>query len=125
LSGNSYQTSRNRASGFGNFVGSLLGGGASLLGGHRALGGDVVAGQSYDIGEMGREKFAPSTNGTITPNNKLTGNTTMHIDARGSNNLAQTEAAIHRAMGQYAPHIVAASQRGNTETQKRKPTGAH
>jgi len=37
----------------------------------RASGGDVQAGVPYLVGEMGREKFTPGTNGTITPNNKL------------------------------------------------------
>lgn len=39
--------------------------GISLPG--RALGGQVVAGQAYTVGELGRETFVPSVNGSIVP----------------------------------------------------------
>ena len=55
------------AKGIGGFFGSLFG---SLIGGHRALGGRVSPGVSYDVGEMGREEFVPDTPGTIVPHNQ-------------------------------------------------------
>lgn len=102
--------------------GGFLSGLGSLFGGHRALGGDVQAGMSYDVGEMGRETFTPSVNGKITPNNKLgTGGNMISIDARGSNDPSQTEAAIHRAMKQYAPTIAAGSVKAQNESRARRP----
>jgi hypothetical protein len=59
----------------------------------RALGGPVVGGQSYMVGEKGPETFRPSTAGTITPNDKLGGgatNVTFNIvanDTRGFDQL--------------------------------------
>jgi tape measure domain-containing protein len=37
----------------------------------RALGGPVMAGESYIVGERGPELFTPATSGGITPNNQL------------------------------------------------------
>jgi hypothetical protein len=97
---------------------SLLGG----FGGHLALGGNATAGMSYDIGEMGRETFTPSVNGKVTPNNKSgNGGNTLHIDARGANDPAQTEAAIHRAMSAYGPMIAGGAVKNVHETRMRAP----
>lgn len=41
--------------------------------GSKAVGGSVKAGQAYNVGEMGREVFVPSTGGQIIPTNKLGG----------------------------------------------------
>jgi Lambda phage tail tape-measure protein (Tape_meas_lam_C) len=99
--------------------------GITSFGGHYATGGDVTAGVSYDVGEMGREKFTPTQNGKITPNKDLGGYTYAPvIDARGSNDPAQTEAAVHRAMRQYAPGIVAASAKSQHEMKMRRPSRA-
>ncbi len=48
-----------------------------LFGGERAMGGPVNAGTSYMVGERGPELFMPNTNGTIIPNNKLSGGGTV------------------------------------------------
>lgn len=49
-------------------IGSSLFGGFSLpFGGGRAAGGPVMPGYEYDVGELGREKFRPSTYGTVFP----------------------------------------------------------
>jgi hypothetical protein len=110
-----------------NWVSSLFGGklfgSGSLFGGHFAGGGDVMGGMPIDVGELGPERFVPYTNGRIIPNNELnTGGTTVHIDASGSNDPAQTEAAIHRAMGQYLPQMAAIATRANHENNARRPT---
>ena len=95
------------------------------FGGHLALGGDVTAGMTYDVGEMGRERFTPSQNGKITPNKSLGGGAPVyHIDARGSNDPAQTEAAIHRAFGAYSPQIAAGTMRAQAEKRARTPTSS-
>lgn len=99
---------------------------SSMFGGHRALGGDVTAGMKYDVGEMGRETFIPTQNGRIVPNNKLGGFglSIGHIDARGAQDPAQTEAAIHRALRQYAPGISSSAVRTVREQYRRKPSSA-
>jgi hypothetical protein len=59
----------------------------------RALGGPMVGGQGYLVGEKGPEIFTPSTAGTMTPNDKLGGgvsNVTFNIvanDTRGFDQL--------------------------------------
>jgi SLT domain-containing protein len=42
----------------------------------RALGGPVMGGTPYIVGERGPELFTPNTTGRITPNNQLSGGTT-------------------------------------------------
>lgn len=49
-------------------IGTALG---SLFGGGRASGGAVTAGKFYEVGERGRELFAPGVSGTIIPNQAL------------------------------------------------------
>lgn len=46
----------------------------------REHGGPVVAGQSYLVGEVGKELFTPSQNGTITPNDQLGGGNSYNIN---------------------------------------------
>lgn len=53
--------------GFGGFIGSVLMG----LGGARAMGGPVLSGKSYLVGERGPELFTPRQSGTIVPNHAL------------------------------------------------------
>ena len=53
--------------------------------GARALGGPVMAGGSYLVGERGPELFTPGTSGNITPNNALGGSET--INAMGGANI--------------------------------------
>ena len=59
----------------------------------RAMGGNVNAGQTYLVGEQGRELFTPNQSGKITPNNKL-GGTTVNFnistnDAQGFDDLLE------------------------------------
>ena len=104
-------------------VGPLLGGLMGGFGGHRALGGDVTAGMTYDVGEMGREKFTPTQNGKITPNKDLKGSApTIHIDARGASDPAQVNMAVHRAMAQYAPHMARGTYMAIKDHRARQPS---
>ena len=48
-----------------------------------ALGGPVIGGQSYIVGEKGPELFTPSNSGNITPNNKLGGSQSVNISVSG------------------------------------------
>ena len=45
----------------------------------KALGGPVMGGSSYLVGERGAEIFTPSTSGNITPNHALGGGGTINI----------------------------------------------
>jgi hypothetical protein len=63
-------------SGIGNLINNAFGGG-------KASGGTVVGGTSYLVGEQGAELFTPSQSGTITPNNRLGGNT-ITINVNGA-----------------------------------------
>ena len=114
-------------SGGGAFMNEALGFATSTAmkfgtyGGGFALGGDVQAGMSYDVGEMGKETFTPTTNGYITPNNKLNNGTSIRIDARGSNDPAQTEFMIHRAMQSYVPAIIGGAMQAMQQRKTRMP----
>ena len=46
----------------------------------RALGGPVMGGQSYIVGESGPELFTPSTTGSITRNNQLGGGGDVNVN---------------------------------------------
>jgi hypothetical protein len=63
--------------GIGNVIDSVFGGG-------RAAGGSVMSGTSYLVGEKGAEIFTPSSNGFITPNNQLGGNTVINLNVSGA-----------------------------------------
>lgn len=63
--------------GIGNLISNAFGGG-------RAAGGSVVGGTSYLVGERGAELFTPSQSGTITPNNRLGGNTIINLNVSGA-----------------------------------------
>lgn len=58
--------------GAGGWMGALAGF-AGLLGGQRAAGGPVQAGQAYLVGEHGPELFAPGQSGRVHPMGKGTG----------------------------------------------------
>lgn len=54
------------------------------LTGGRAMGGPVVGGSSYLVGENGPEIFTPGSSGSITPNGAIGGNITINM-APGAN----------------------------------------
>lgn len=63
--------------------------------GNRAVGGPVMAGASYLVGERGPEIFTPGTSGTISANNTIGGNTiTINVTGADPN-------AVVRALQQY------------------------
>jgi hypothetical protein len=93
-----------------------------------ASGGDTPSNMPMLVGENGPEIFNPGVVGHIIPNSKLTGGSssspTIHIDARGSNDPAQVEAAIHRAMPQYLSMAVGASLNATQQYKQRRPASA-
>lgn len=62
--------------------------------GRRALGGPVMAGGSYLVGENGPEIFTPGSSGSITPNGAIGGNITVNVSGADPN-------AVVRALQQY------------------------
>jgi hypothetical protein len=64
--------------GIGNVIDTVFGGG-------KALGGPVMGGTSYLVGERGPELFTPNSSGIITPNNRLGSNgNTININVTGA-----------------------------------------
>jgi hypothetical protein len=104
----------------GLFGGKLFGSG-SLFGGGHAYGGDVMGGVPIDVGELGPERFVPSTNGKIVPNKDLKGSgTTMHIDARGTDP-ALTRENFARALQATHAQAVRDARQSMAESQRRRP----
>jgi hypothetical protein len=54
------------------------------FGGGKAMGGPVMGGTSYLVGERGAEIFTPSSSGFITPNNKIGGGTVINLNVSGA-----------------------------------------
>jgi hypothetical protein len=89
-----------------------------------AGGGDFMANRPMLVGETGPEVLTPGMSGHITPNNQLTGggasgDTHIHIDARGSSDPMAVHAAIRRAL----PHAVAASVQAVHKSNARRAGG--
>lgn len=63
--------------GIGDVIGKVFGGG-------KATGGAVAAGTSYLVGEKGPELFVPNSNGSIVPNNRLSGGNNITINVSGA-----------------------------------------
>ena len=73
-------------SGLGGFWGSIGGAAVTSLTG-KAMGGSVMGGTPYMVGERGPELFVPGSNGSIVPNDRMGGTTiapVYNIDARGA-----------------------------------------
>jgi hypothetical protein len=114
-------------SGGGSIFGQFISGAIQGIAGF-ANGGDTPSNMPMLVGESGPEIFNPGVVGHIIPNSKLTGGSssspTIHIDARGSNDPAQVEAAIHRAMPQYLSMAVGASLNATQQYKQRRPASA-
>jgi hypothetical protein len=63
----------------------------------QALGGPVMGGTSYLVGEQGPELFTPSSAGNITPNHALGGGATITVNVNGGD-----PDAVVRAIQKYA-----------------------
>jgi hypothetical protein len=63
----------------------------------RALGGPVMGGSSYLVGEQGAEIFTPSTSGNITPNHAMGGGNTITVNVNGGD-----PDAVVRAIQQWS-----------------------
>jgi hypothetical protein len=87
-------------SGAGNFARILAGLVNPLtLIGTRASGGPVMGGSPYLVGERGPELFVPSTSGSIVPNNRMGGGTTV-ININGVVDAESARRSIERLIQQ-------------------------
>lgn len=107
-------------SGGGGFLGSI----GHFFQGAFASGGDVVANRPALIGEKGPEVFVPHTAGRIIPNGALGTTHNYHIDARGSQDPALTEAAVRRALNQTMQRSISGAVTNVHEGIKRQPKNA-
>lgn len=107
----------------GSFGSSLISWVTKLLPGFADGTDAMVPGMPSIVGERGPELFVPPSAGAIVPNHKLGGlgggSPTIHIDARGSNDPAQTAALVQRAIVEAAPHLVTASVHAMHEHNRR------
>ena len=75
----------------------------------RAMGGSVNAGQSYIVGERGKELFTPNQSGNITPNDKMGGTTNINfkidaVDAEGVDELLEERRGFIMSLVDQALH---------------------
>jgi hypothetical protein len=90
-----------------------------MIGSGKALGGSVNAGTSYLVGEKGAEVFTPTMNGTITPNNKLGGETIVNQTINISAGVAQT---VRTEIQSMMPRIMEATKAAVAESKLRGGT---
>jgi hypothetical protein len=89
-----------------------------------ANGGSIPSNMPAIVGERGPELFVPSSAGHIVPNHAIGGNSVtqhLNIDARGAQDPAATEAAVHRAMQQWAPHLTTMALAAVSDDKRRSP----
>jgi len=87
----------------------------SIFGGGKALGGPVMGGTSYMVGERGPELFTPGASGIITPNHALGGaqqSLTINIDSRTDQ--SQVMRLVRAAVEQGNAMLLDQMQRGAT-----------
>ena len=85
----------------------------------RAIGGPVLPGRAYQVGEMGREVFVPQTAGRIVPNNQISGDT-INVNLSFSAGVAQeVQAQLRRVL----PDVQQAVMTGLTDARRRGVKG--
>jgi len=76
----------------------------AVFGGGKAIGGPVMGGTSYLVGERGPELFTPNSSGSITPNNRLGGggNTIINLNVTGAIDPESTARSIINVLNNSA-----------------------
>ena len=72
---------------------------------HKAVGGGVMGGSSYVVGERGPELFTPQGNGMITPNHRMGGGQSINV-TYSPNIQALDPITASNVIGENAPTIV-------------------
>jgi hypothetical protein len=90
-----FQTLISVGKGIGNFVSGVFGGG-------KAVGGPVMGGTTYLVGEQGPELFTPSGSGSIIPNGSLGGGSTINITVNGALDPISTARQIAQILNREA-----------------------
>lgn len=70
----------------------------------RASGGPVMAGQSYVVGETGRERFVPAQNGTIIPAHQLATANAQGLSS-GGQSMGGSQSITYQINLTYAPGV--------------------
>jgi lambda family phage tail tape measure protein len=101
----------------------------SLFQGAFADGTDsLIPGMPALVGEKGPELFVPPSSGSIVPNSRLKGigggDTHINIDARGSQDPAQTMAQIHAYVSAAAPQFIQAAEAHINSKNSRSPSSS-
>lgn len=92
-------------------------GGGFTMGGAAAFGGDVQGGQGVVVGERGPEIFYPATNGTIAPNNSMSGgDVIIHQEINVSTGVVQT---VRNEIQTLMPQIAEASKAAVMDARRR------
>jgi len=115
-------------------IGALFGGGASEGSGATASmgkgaaegfaeGGMIPSNMPSLVGEKGPELFMPRTSGRIIPNGSFGGGQTVnnYFDNRGNSDPAASEAAMHRVVRSYLPHISGMATNAIRDSNRRRP----
>jgi hypothetical protein len=106
--------------GFGTSIGTAFLGAAGQKPPAMADGGRAGGGNPYMIGERGPELFVPDQNGTIVPNHKLGGGSTVYnIDMRGASLAAVQE--LQSALSQLDRSVEQRAVRANLNWRSRQP----
>ena len=87
----------------------------------RALGGPVLAGHAYMVGERGPEPFIPSSDGRIVPSGLGGGGAYYEIDARGAS-AAEVEQRVSRAIARAHGSAVQNAIAVQNERRRRVPS---
>jgi phage-related protein len=74
------------------YVGNKVVGAVAGVFSGKAVGGTVMAGQSYMVGERGAEMFTPMQSGSITPNGALAGGGSIVVNINGGTYLSESVA---------------------------------
>ena len=90
-----------------------------------AGGGDTPSNMPFLVGEDGPEIMSMPHSAHVTPNSRTAIGGNLHmpisVDARGSNDPAETEAAVYRGLNAALPHFTTAAMSAMADDRRRSP----
>lgn len=93
-----------------NFLGNINWG--NVIAGARAIGGPVMGGQPYLVGEKGPELFVPSSSGGIVPSDKMGGGGQQIIVQQSLSFGLGVQQGVRQELNSMMPQILAQTQQG-------------